>query len=486
MLNTVFQYPLSARGRILRNWLVEAWHLTSNLGVNEGDSPYLTRKIVLTNQVSVIIFCALLILTGIFLSASVPKASIIWCLALLVVLWTVPVLNFLQYRKSSRHVLATAIPLFLILFTGHARAYYPESVHDASYFVPRLFLISLSFLPIILFGVSERKHLIASLATNFVLLLFFNEILELMNAGLGVAEPVIRDPFFISVSSVLALSVVLIGYFFLARLNRQYEVQISGLLEKTRQQNQSMQDAINYAKNIQQVVLPKDNVLAKLEDCLFVLYRPLHTVSGDFYMVEESSDHIVFSVIDCTGHGVPGAFMSILASSALQRSLDLVGFDSPEMILNNANRLFHEDLSRSGNPEIQDGMDMVLCSFDKKTRTLKAAGANLMVHVVDGGSIAEYRTDKGGISMGAPDRNFNPLTIPLNEGALVYISSDGYYDQFGGERNKRIGRRGYRELLESTSTLPIKEQHDKLQAYFDEWKRDNFQVDDVCLIGFRA
>lgn len=485
MLKLSIKNPTSSTSAFSR-WLSEAWELISKLGVTNDDAANLTRKIVLTNQVAIIIFGLLLILTGIFLTADVPSASITWFLALQIVLWTVPVLNFLEHRKLSRHVLTTAIPLFLVLFTAHARAVYTESVHDASFYVPRLFLIGLSFLPMIVFGLNERKDLFLSLGINLILLLFFNEIMELMNAGLGVAEPTIRDPFFVSVSSVLALLVVLTGYFFLARLNQQYETQISGLLDKTRKQNENMQDAINYAKNIQQVVLPKDNVLAKLEDRLFVMYRPLHTVSGDFYMVEESNDHIVFSVIDCTGHGVPGAFMSILASSALQRSIDLVGYDKPEVILNNANRLFHEDLSRSGNPEIQDGMDMVLCSFDKKSRMLKAAGANLMVHVVDGGSIAEYRTDKGGICMGSPTRNFNPLSIPLNEGALVYISSDGYYDQFGGDGNKRFGRRRYRELLESVSNMSIKEQHEQLVSHFDKWKADHFQVDDVCLIGFKA
>lgn len=395
-------------------------------------------------------------------------------------------LNLLENRRLSRHVLATAIPLFLVLFTGHARAFYPDTVHDASFYIPRFFQISLSFLPIILFGINERKDLYFSLGVNVLLILFFNQIMDAMGAGLGVVEPMIEEPFFVSVASVLALVVVITGYFFLARLNRKYEVQISGLLDKTRKQNQSMQDAINYAKNIQQVVLPKDNVLAKLEGRLFVMYRPLHTVSGDFYMVEESNDHILFSVIDCTGHGVPGAFMSILASSSIQRSIDMVGLNRPEVILNHANRLFHEDLSRSGNEEIKDGMDMVLCSFDKKNKVLNAAGANLLIHVVDGGSIAEYQTDKGGISRGAPDRTFKPLSIPLNDGATVYISSDGYYDQFGGLKDKRIGRRRYREKLEEVSFLPIKDQHQALVQFYDDWKGDSFQVDDVCLIGFRV
>lgn len=203
-------------------------------------------------------------------------------------------------------------------------------------------------------------------------------------------------------------------------------------------------------------------------------------------MVEESVDHIIFSVIDCTGHGVPGAFMSILASSALQRSLGLVGYDNPEVILNNANRLFHEDLSRSGNPDIKDGMDMVICSFDKGNNQLRFAGANLSVHVVTEGGIAEYRTDKGGISMGAPERHFKTTSVKLESGDHVYISSDGYYDQFGGERDRRLGKRSYREKLEEASKLPITDQHEFVVKFFEEWKSDSFQVDDVCLIGFKC
>lgn len=476
--------PLASRG--IFRWFEEAWKLVSELGVNENDTPYFSRKIILTNQVAVIIFIIGLLLTGGFLAIDSPQATINWFLLLLVIAWVVPFLNFLENRVLSRHILSTALPLFAIIFVGHIRGIHPESVHPASFYVARYFQISLSFLPVILFGFEERKHLFASFFFNVMTLLFYNEIMDAMGAGLGVAEPIIKDPFFVSISSVLGLALVSTGYFFLNKMNSEYEVQIEGLLEKTAQQNRSMQDAINYAKNIQQVVLPKDNVLSKLKDRLFVMYRPLHTVSGDFYMVEESEQHIVFSVIDCTGHGVPGAFMSILASSALQRSLDLVGFDRPEVILNNANRMFHEDLSRSGNPEIQDGMDMVMCSFDKKTNTLRAAGANLCVLVVTDGAVAEYRTDKGGISIGKPTRNFHPISIKLDEGSHVYISSDGYYDQFGGDRDKRMGRRSFREKLQEVSVLSIPEQHEQLVQHFDDWKGKSFQVDDVCLIGFRV
>jgi serine phosphatase RsbU (regulator of sigma subunit) len=485
MHRSIQEQPLS-KEKASNSWFHQAWKAVSQLGVESSDSTYFSRKIVLTNQVAIVIFIVCLFLTTGFLATDSPHATIVWFLLLLIAVWTVPFLNFVGNRILSRHILSTVLPLFSVLFVGHIRSLHPESVHEASFYIPRYFQIALSFTPVILFGFEERKHLFTSISINVLLLLFYNEIMELMGAGLGVAEPIVKDPFFISVSSVLGLVIVSTGYLFLNKMNSEYEVQIEGLLHKTEQQNRSMQDAINYAKNIQQVVLPKDNVLAKLEDRLFVMYRPLHTVSGDFYMVEESDDHIVFSVIDCTGHGVPGAFMSILASTAIQRSLDLVGYDRPETVLNNANRFFHEDLSRSGNPEIQDGMDMVLCSFNKKTNSISVAGANLCVHVVTQGTVAEYRTDKGGISMGDPSRQFNPINIMLETGAHVYISTDGYYDQFGGDRDKRMGKRGYRDKLKEVSALPIKDQHNTLAAFFEEWKGSSFQVDDVCLIGFRA
>ncbi|MGB0916816.1 MAG: PP2C family protein-serine/threonine phosphatase [Flavobacteriales bacterium] len=469
-----------------KTWLKDAWHSVSLLGVSDEQGPHLSRKIELTNQLAAIVFSILAFMTAGFLATDAPPATINWFVVLLITIWMVPFLNFLESTKLSRHILSTALPLFSILFVGHIRALYPESVHEASFYIPRYFQIGLSFLPLILFSFNEKKHLFASFGINVLILLFFNQIMGVMNAGMGVAESPVKDPFFISVSSVLGLMVVSTGYFFLSKMNSKYELRIVDLLKQTEQQNESMQAAINYAKNIQQVVLPKQNLLAKLHDRMFVFYKPLHTVSGDFYMVEESKNHIVFSVIDCTGHGVPGAFMSILASSAIQRSLDLVGHAEPNIVLATANKMFHDDLSRSGNSDMQDGMDMVLCSYHKQTGELKFAGANLFVHVISNGQLTEYRTDKGGICMGSPERMFAQNDLKIPKDSLVYISSDGYYDQFGGEKNKKLGRRGYRELLQRIASLPMKNQQTELEEFHANWQGDTFQVDDVCLIGFRT
>lgn len=470
----------------VKTWIKDAWQSVSILGVTDNQGPHLSRKIELTNQLAAIVFSILALMTAGFLATDAPPATISWFVVLLITIWLVPFLNFLENTWLSRHILSTALPLFSILFVGHIRALYPESVHQASFYIPRYFQIGLSFLPLILFSFNEKKHLLISFSINVLILLFFNQIMDLMNAGMGVAESPVKDPFFVSISSVLGLMVVSTGYFFLSQMNSKYELRIVDLLEQTKSQNKSMQDAINYAKTIQQVVLPKQNLLAELHDRLFVYYKPLHTVSGDFYLVEESEDHIIFSVIDCTGHGVPGAFMSIIASSSIKRALDLVGHSEPNIILATANRMFHEDLSRSGNSNMKDGMDMVLCSYDKKSGGLSFAGANLFVHIVSNGELSEYRTDKGGICMGSPNRTFSQTDLNLPKGSLVYLSSDGYYDQFGGERNKKLGRRAYRNLLENIAQLPVKKQCSGIRENFATWKGDTFQVDDVCLIGFRC
>lgn len=462
------------------------WSVLTNLGFSSSDSPYFSRKIALSNQISAIVFVVGLALTIGFVFTDIPKATINWFLALLAVLALVPVLNHLNFRTFSRHVLSTLLPLFLIFFVAHIRASFPDSVHGASFYIPRFFLLAISFMPLILFGYEEKKHLFASFGINVILLLSYNNFMEFLGAGMGIAETPVQDPFFVSISSVLALVIVSLGYFFLNSLNSEYELQIEALLAKTKEQNKSMNDAVTYATNIQKVVLPQDEVLERLSDKLFVLFKPLHTVSGDFYLVEEHGDTIMFSVIDCTGHGVPGAFMSILANSAIQSAITAENFDDPSNIMEKANALFHQDLLKSGNPNIKDGMDMVICSYNKSTSVLKAAGANIGVYVIDESELIEHAVDKGGICVSNPKRKFSSIEIQLERGQSIFISSDGYRDQFGGVDDKKLGKRRFKEILQKAAVLPLFDQRNFLNDQIESWKSARAQVDDICLIGFKA
>lgn len=212
----------------------------------------------------------------------------------------------------------------------------------------------------------------------------------------------------------------------------------------------------------------------------------MDVVSGDFYLVEESVDTILFAVIDCTGHGVPGAFMSILANSALQRSIALLGYSNPAAIMSSVNQLFHEDLNRSGNPDIKDGMDMAICSWNKKSNQLIISGVNLQMIIAKSAGVEVHQCAKGAISIGNPERVFSNTTFELHPSDMVFLSSDGFADQFGGEANKRLGKRGLANALQRIAPLPLLEQPTLVASLFDTWKGETTQVDDVCLVGFRV
>mgnify|MGYP002633007872 CR=1 FL=1 len=418
-----------------------------------------------------------------FLFSSVPAATVGWFLMLMIGLWLVPFLNYKGFRKLSRHVLSSVLPLFLVFFVAHIRSTFPDSVHGASFYIPRFFLLGISFLPIILFGFEEKYHLIGSFSINVLLLLFYNEIMDVLGAGLGIAELPVSEPFFISITSVVALIIMSGGYFFLSKLNTEYEQRIQQLLIKTRTQNENMQAALNYAQNIQQIILPRKERLDGLSDKLFAHYQPLHTVSGDFYFIEETESHLLLAVIDCTGHGVPGAIMSIMANSALQRAINVLGIEEPHLILGLANKLFHEDVTHSGSSNIKDGMDLIVVSIKKEEKLISMAGANLSAYWITSGEIQEMRTDKGGIAAGSPDREFTKTQLQLKRGDQLYLTTDGYYDQFGGDNDKRIGKRRFRELLLEVSALDIPAQKLTVANYFNNWMGDAEQIDDVCVVG---
>ena len=466
--------------------LSRIWQAYSQLGVKHLAEDPISRRIVLTNRVAAVVVVLGIWLAFLFLKEGFSSITLNWFSLLIGSVFIMPILNALGHTHISRHMLSSLMPLFIIGIVAHARLSTPNEVHQASFYIPRFFLTAISFFPLLLFSPNERWRMYISFASNVVILLFFNELMTLFGAGMGLLEPEIKDPFFISFSSVVSLIIIASGFFFLNQLNHNYEERIGELLVETEAKNRHIKAGINYAKNIQQVVLPNKETLNKLENQLFVFYRPLDVVSGDFYVVEESVDTILFAVIDCTGHGVPGAFMSILANSALQRSISLLGYSNPAAIMSSVNQLFHEDLNRSGNPDIKDGMDMAICSWNKKSHQLLISGANLHIILATDNGPAFHYCDKGSISIGNPERIFSNTAFQLQPSDMVYVSSDGFADQFGGQNDRRMGKRGVASALCDIAHLPIQEQQAHIATLFDSWKGDAKQVDDVCLIGFRG
>ncbi len=261
------------------------------------------------------------------------------------------------------------------------------------------------------------------------------------------------------------------------------------LLAELQVKNNEITDNINYAQRIQSAILPNiDFIYANLRQT-FIMYIPKDIVSGDFYAFAKKNNRSIMVTGDCTGHGVSGAFMSMIASSLLNQVINERNIEEPALILSQLNTLVIETLRQSEN-ESNDGMDVAICSFDSELKSLQFAGANRPLWIVrdKAHEIEVIKPDKfpiGGLQM-ARERKFTNYEVPLGIGDTVYLFTDGYADQFGGANGKKLMTAKFKEALLHIRHLGMKEQEAYLRKYFFEWKQDHEQVDDVLVIGVRV
>lgn len=271
-----------------------------------------------------------------------------------------------------------------------------------------------------------------------------------------------------------------------AEVVRQKE-EIERQSEKLEELYKDVTDSIRYAKRLQDSILPQNSLIERLLPESFVLFKPKDIVSGDFYWVSETDEKILFSAVDCTGHGVPGAFMSLIGANALNQIINEKE-DQPANILNKLNKLSSEALNKSeeGRDKVRDGMDLALCAISKDFRSLEYAGANNPLYIVRNGDILVTKADKFAIaSFEEGEQHYTNHQFDLKEGDLVYIFSDGYADQFGGVKGKKFMYRQFRELLVSIMDEPMHKQKEILDKEIESWKGSFEQVDDILVIGVR-
>ena len=247
-------------------------------------------------------------------------------------------------------------------------------------------------------------------------------------------------------------------------------------------------DSIRYAKRLQESILPPERRIKEMLPETFVYYRPKDIVSGDFYWFERIDDKIVFAAVDCTGHGVPGAFMSLIGHNGLNQAAKERNKSRPSEVLADLNRIAYEALHKDREQYlVRDGMDMALCSYDPARGVLEYAGANCPLYLVREGQVLPFAPDKNAIgSFDLTGHSFTDHRIRLQTGDMVYIFSDGYPDQFGGPKGKKFLYRRFRELLVEISTHPTDRQRNMLNDAFNAWRGAHEQVDDILVIGMRA
>lgn len=260
--------------------------------------------------------------------------------------------------------------------------------------------------------------------------------------------------------------------------------------EVINQHNEDMLNSINYAKKIQTAILPPLESIKKNIPNSFVFYLPKDIVSGDFYFFRELKEQnkYLIAACDCTGHGVPGALMSVIGSNFLEQIVNENIF-SPAEILTKLNQSVINTLKQDDlRSESRDGMDVAICLIDKTQNTITYAGANRPLYSVDiDGICNETKGDKRPI--GGLDNSmfkFNEHTFQLNNKDNYYLFTDGFVDQFGGEKDKKFTTKRFKEILSSISKLPMKEQIEIIQKSFVNWKIASAQTDDVLVIGFKV
>jgi serine phosphatase RsbU (regulator of sigma subunit) len=246
-------------------------------------------------------------------------------------------------------------------------------------------------------------------------------------------------------------------------------------------------DSLVYAQRIQEALLPSEDYFRSRFKDAFIFFKPKDIVSGDFYWIGEKGNKIFIAGADCTGHGVPGALMSMIGLEFIEKTINEDNIEKPSAILGIMNKELEKTFSRQKNigTIIRDGMDIGLCAIDMKTKKLEYSGAFFPLYLFRSNSLIEIKGDKLIIGMNPSGMEYTNNEIDLREDDILYIFSDGYVDQFGGTENKKFMYRRFRYLLTTIHRFPLSDQKAILEDNLRNWTNGNPQIDDIMVIGFK-
>jgi PAS domain S-box-containing protein len=255
-------------------------------------------------------------------------------------------------------------------------------------------------------------------------------------------------------------------------------------LEEYKKENMQ---SLRYAQRLQEFMMHAPGDLKEIFPESFILSQPKNHVSGDFFWFNHTNEHSVIAACDCTGHGVPGAMLTILGMTILHNTLVDEKLYSPASVLKQLDINLHRKLSRRKSVRVMaDGMDASIMEIDRKKMVLKVAGSNNPVYLVRNGELMKIEVDKYHLGEGATNRRFLQQHIPLNPGDMIYAFSDGYADQFGGSKNRKFGSKRFRELLVAISHQKALLQQESLKQALDQWQDNGEQTDDILVMGIRV
>ncbi len=275
-----------------------------------------------------------------------------------------------------------------------------------------------------------------------------------------------------------------------ARVKTQLSIKLARdqnqrLITKIRTVNKKLTDSIEYGKMIQTASLPQKEHLVKIMPEHFIMLKPRDIVSGDFYWVEELEDKLIIVVADCTGHGVPGAFMSMFGVAYLNQIVGKNGFTQPAEIINELRRIVINSLRQDKESGVKDGMDISIISIDKRSKQIEYAGAFNDMMLIRDNEVSIYEADHMPVSIGEIDKPYTNHVIDYQSNDCIYLYTDGFPSQFGGSNDKKLMQKGFRKLLHNHHQEPMQQQLQSYENFFATWKGVNDQIDDVLVMGIR-
>jgi len=276
------------------------------------------------------------------------------------------------------------------------------------------------------------------------------------------------------------------------KINQQ-KIEIEAQRDLAHQQKNDITDSIEYAKRIQSALLPPLNFIKRNLPEHFILFKPRDIVSGDFYWMMNKDGKIIIAAADCTGHGVPGAFMSMLGTAFLNEIVNKITENKhiyslqANEILNQLRNYIIDSLHQTGEKdESKDGIDMALCIIDSEKRKIQFAGAHNPLYIIKNNSLEVIKGDRMPVSIHRnADKSFTNHELDFEENDIIYMFSDGYYDQIGGEKNRKFMSKKFKELLLEIHHKPMSMQKEILNKTIEEWKGNNIQLDDILVIGIK-
>jgi serine phosphatase RsbU (regulator of sigma subunit) len=491
-----------------------------HLGINPSlQDTYTQRSIILTNQIS-LINIVLSLFVAIFIVHNFRIYHITFTHSInILVSFLIIYLNKKGYYNFTRVVLSWFLPTGLTITSIITKSYLKITDNVFLFLTPKMIVTSFLLMPIILFGFNQKKKMFIGMIVPLIFTLGYDYFHSLFDINLQDLPYQFQfySAFILTLFSVVIISCL--GVIFVQKLNIKYEQQIEfqnneiiGKNLKINKYNEELQTtlelvanqktsiekineeltaSIQYAQRIQKATLPSFEEFQRIFQHGFILFLPRDIVSGDFYWIHSYSESIeenirILVVADCTGHGVPGAFMSLIGNDLLNQIIIEKGIKSPEQILNELHKGIRLVLKQE-ETHASDGMDVAIVRIFSSY--FEYAGAMNPIYYIQNQILTEIKADKipiGG-ELREQQKNYSLHKINIEATTLLYLFSDGYQDQFGGLKKKKFMTKKFKEYLQEIHTTPIKQQNDLLQKTIQQWMHEGNepQVDDITVVGIK-